>query len=59
MGIFRHISQNHLNRYCDEFSFRWNNRRVSDGERTVAVIEESKEKKLSYSGVIDGTLDSS
>ncbi len=27
-------AQQHLHRYCDEFSFRWNHRKTTDGERT-------------------------
>ncbi|MDR3604753.1 MAG: IS1595 family transposase [Syntrophaceae bacterium] len=48
MGIFHHVSKHHLHRYCDEFSFRWNYRKVSDGERTVAAISGSKGKRLTY-----------
>lgn len=32
-GIFHHISKQHLAKYCDEFNFRWNYRKVSDGVR--------------------------
>ena len=31
-GSFHHVSKEHLHRYCDEFSFRWNHREVTDGE---------------------------
>ena len=31
-GTFHHISKTHLSRYCDEFSFRWDERKVTDGE---------------------------
>jgi transposase-like protein len=48
MGIFHHVSKHHLHRYCDEFSFRWNYRKVNDGERTVAAIKGSKGKRLMY-----------
>jgi transposase-like protein len=48
MGIFHHVSKGHLHRYCDEFSFRWNHRKVSDGERAIAVIKGSKGKRLAY-----------
>jgi hypothetical protein len=30
-GTFHHVSGGHLNRYCDEFAFRYENRKVSDG----------------------------
>jgi hypothetical protein len=32
-GIFHQLSNKHLGRYCTEFGFRWDLRRVSDGER--------------------------
>ena len=37
-----------LHRYCDEFSFRWNLRDLSDGERTVIAIMGSVGKRLMY-----------
>jgi transposase-like protein len=48
MGIFHHVSKWHLHRYCNEFSFRWNYRKVSDGERMVAAIEGVVGKRLTY-----------
>lgn len=30
-GIFHHLSKRHLHRYCDEFAFRWNHRKIWDG----------------------------
>ncbi len=32
-GIFHHVSRKHLASYCSEFNFRWNTRKVTDGER--------------------------
>ena len=37
-GIFHQLSKKHLHRYCDEFTFRWDHRKVTDGERMVAVV---------------------
>jgi transposase-like protein len=34
-GSYHHVSKEHLPRYCDEFSFRWNNRKLNSGERFV------------------------
>jgi len=45
-GTFHHISKHHLFRYCDEFSFRWNFRTVSDGERTTQAIKGIEGKRL-------------
>ncbi|MGA8833798.1 MAG: IS1595 family transposase [Desulfomonilaceae bacterium] len=48
MGIFHQVSKHHLYRYCNEFSFRWNYRKVSDGERMIAAIEGVVGKRLTY-----------
>jgi hypothetical protein len=47
-GIFHHVSKQHLFRYCNEFSFRWNHRKIKDGERTVMAIKGSDGKRLMY-----------
>jgi len=51
-GIFHHVSKRHLHRYCDEFSFRWNYRKTTDGERAFAAIQASKAKRLSYKPLV-------
>ena len=48
MGSFHHISKQHLDRYCDEFSFRWNHRKTTDSERTIEAIKGAEGKRLSY-----------
>jgi transposase-like protein len=48
VGSFHHVSKRHLNRYCDEFSYRWNNRKIGDGERTVIAIKGAEGKRLMY-----------
>jgi transposase-like protein len=47
-GVFHQLSKKHLHRYCDEFTFRWDHRKVTDGERMVAVIRAAKGKRLMY-----------
>jgi transposase-like protein len=47
-GIFHQLSKKHLHRYCTEFGFRWNHRRVSDGERMVAAIQGAEGRRLMY-----------
>jgi transposase-like protein len=47
-GIFHQLSKKHLHRYCSEFEFRWNHRKVTDGERMVAAILGVKGKRLMY-----------
>jgi len=47
-GTFHHVSKRHLHRYCDEFGFRWDCRKMSDGERAEAAIRGSAGKRLTY-----------
>lgn len=47
-GIYHRMSKNHLARYCHEFGFRWDWRKVSDGERMVAAIKATEGKRLRY-----------
>jgi len=48
VGTFHAVSKRHLHRYVNEFAFRWNHRRVEDGERTVAAIRGAVGKRLTY-----------
>jgi len=48
MGAFHHVSARHLGRYCDEFSFRWDHRGTSDGERMVTALQKAEGKRLMY-----------
>ena len=54
-GTFHHVSKKHLRRYCDEFSFRWNGRKVSDRERCENAIRGIDHKSLPYRGLVGGT----
>jgi transposase-like protein len=47
-GTFHWFSQKHTHRYCDEFGFRWDRRKVSDGERMVSAIKGAEGKRLMY-----------
>lgn len=47
-GVFHHVSKQHLRRYCDEFSFRWNHRKINDGKRTEHAIRGIEGKRLTY-----------
>jgi transposase-like protein len=48
VGSFHHVSPEHLHRYCDEFSFRWDYRAITDSERTEVAIRQTVGKRLSY-----------
>jgi transposase-like protein len=47
-GSFHHVSKEHLNRYCNEFAFRWNTRKLTDGERMEVAVEMIEGKRLTY-----------
>lgn len=54
IGTFHHVSRKHLHRYVGEFEFRYNHRKVSDGERTVAAIRAGMGKRLMYQAHLTG-----
>jgi hypothetical protein len=39
IGIYHQVSPKHLQRYCDEFSFRYNTRKITDVERFVEILK--------------------
>ena len=47
-GIFHQLSKKHLHRYCNEFGFRWDHRRITDGERMVEAMKGAEGKRLMY-----------
>ena len=53
VGSFHHVSPEHLHRYCDEFSFRWDYRSITDSDRTEIAIRQTNGKRLSYRQPID------
>lgn len=48
IGTFHHISNQHLEGYCGEFSFRWNFNKATDRERAVALLGAVTGKRLVY-----------
>jgi len=51
-GSFHHVSKKHLQRYLDEFDFRWNNRTATDTERRDTAVKGAEGKRLSYKSPI-------
>lgn len=49
-GVYQHCSQQHLKRYLCEFDFRYNERGVTDHERTEKALGGIKGKRLTYHG---------
>jgi hypothetical protein len=53
VGVYQHCGEQHLQRYLDEFSFRYNNRvrlGVDDTERATLAIKGAEGKRLTYGG---------
>lgn len=48
VGTFHHVSKKHLHRYLNEFDFRFNARKINDGERTLEAIKGIEGKRLMY-----------
>lgn len=48
IGTYHHVSKFHLHRYLSEFDFRFNNRKVKDGERTLEAVKGFEGKRLMY-----------
>ncbi|HEY3858681.1 MAG TPA: IS1595 family transposase [Gammaproteobacteria bacterium] len=47
-GVYQHVSEEHLIRYCNEFSFRYSNHRITDSERADKVLKGIGGKRLTY-----------
>ena len=41
-------SEEHMQRYLDEFDFRWSRRKENDGDKTVEAIHGAFGKRLQY-----------
>jgi len=48
LGTFHHVSEEHMQRYLDEFDYRWTRRNEDDGNNTVKAIEGAWGKRLQY-----------
>lgn len=53
-GIYHHVSKEHLDRYLDEFTFRWDHRNVTDGERARQALSQADGKRLTYRALVEG-----
>ena len=49
MGTFHSISKKHLRNYLNEFEFRWNTRKMDDGERVSRAVKQVEGKRLQLS----------
>jgi transposase-like protein len=47
-GVYHHVSEQHLHRYCAEFDFRYNARKITDAERMHKSVGGIVGKRLTY-----------
>jgi transposase-like protein len=47
-GTHHSISEAHLPRYLAEWDFKWNTRKMTDGERTAVALKGAEGKRLTY-----------
>jgi transposase-like protein len=47
-GVYQHCKEKHLHRYLAEFDFRYNTRKITDMERTIAAVRGGEDKRLTY-----------
>jgi transposase-like protein len=48
IGTFHHVGEQHLQRYATEFDYRWNNRKITDKERSDKLLTQLHGKRLTY-----------
>jgi transposase-like protein len=47
-GVYQHCAEKHLQRYINEFDFRYNTREMSDSERADLALKGIEGKRLTY-----------
>ncbi|MGC1780975.1 MAG: IS1595 family transposase [Acidobacteriaceae bacterium] len=53
MGTFHSVSRKHLPNYLNEFQFRWNTRKLDDGQRVSRVVKMLDGKRITYRESVD------
>jgi transposase-like protein len=53
MGTFHSVSRKHMPNYLNEFQFRWNTRKLDDGQRVSRAVKMLDCKRLTYRESVD------
>jgi len=51
-GIYHSVSPKHLQKYCDEFGFRYNSRKITDKQRFDMALTRVEGVRLMYDTLI-------
>lgn len=52
IGIYHFVSPKHLDRYCDEFTFRYNSRGIAQADRLNIAVRQADGRRLTYKALI-------
>ena len=52
LGIYHSVTPKHLQAYCNENGFRYNNRKITDKDRFDMVLQKVEGVKLQYKVLI-------
>ena len=48
VGVYQHVGKQHLDKYLAEFDYRYNSRKITDGERVIMALKGIEGKRLTY-----------
>jgi len=51
-GVYHKVSDEHLHRYLNMFAWRWNRRKIGEGDRVNALLECTRGKQITYRQLI-------
>jgi len=53
IGIYHQTSNKHLHLYVNEFTFRFNNRKMSEGSHFDVLLANTNNKRITYQELIE------
>lgn len=53
IGVYHKASDKHINRYLEMFAWRWNSRKMGEGQRVNALLKATVGRTLTYKALIE------